>query len=98
MPTLRTTRTPASKCPDCGKRLNAATSLEGDIQPTANNALSVCIACGALLKYGVGLIPELLSKSEMGTLPTSTLELLLKAQGIVFQMKQQRQRAKFRDN
>jgi hypothetical protein len=46
-------RTPESACLSCGKRLDAAGLLDGQpIEPPGDGDTTLCIGCGAVMKYG----------------------------------------------
>jgi hypothetical protein len=97
---MRTTRVPISPCPQCGAKLDAATSVNGEMNavPDGKHEVTICINCGALLKFGLGLILEPLTVADMGSIPTATLAELAKAQRIVLDMRLERRRGNFRNN
>jgi len=97
---MRTTRVPISPCPQCGAKLDAATHVNGDQNkvPDREECVTICINCGALLKWGVGLILEPLTVADMGSIPTGVLGELAKAQRIVLDMRLERRRGNFRNN
>lgn len=45
---------PESMCLNCGKRLNAATALAGEIGPQPGN-FTVCLDCGHLMVFAADL-------------------------------------------
>lgn len=50
------TRLPLTLCPECGYALDAATSMTGQWSPSPG-ALTLCLSCGALLRFDDDLRP-----------------------------------------
>lgn len=50
IPIKDTTRLPASKCPECGEKVDAATHVSSMEMPSPGD-VSLCLYCGALLEY-----------------------------------------------
>ncbi|MGI4876683.1 MAG: hypothetical protein ACRYG4_04285 [Janthinobacterium lividum] len=83
---MTTTRVPAQPCPHCGVELSAATST---MQPDEDEAapdpgdLTVCIKCGVILRFGVGMIVERLTRAQFDALPPEIMQQLAKVQSTI---------------
>lgn len=58
------TRTKMSLCPSCGKPLDCATALDGNSKPKFGD-VSVCLYCGEILSFGLGLVLQPLTDEQM---------------------------------
>jgi hypothetical protein len=47
---MTTTQMPMSQCPACGYKMNAASGIDTNAAPRTND-FSVCIECGAALRF-----------------------------------------------
>ena len=54
----------ADKCPSCGQLLNAATDADDSDQRPKPDDRSICIHCGALMKYSPSMRLVLLNGAE----------------------------------
>jgi hypothetical protein len=57
-------RTPVTRCPVCGHKLDAATAVNGK-RPPIPGAVSVCIRCSALLIFDQDLNLRKLAKQDL---------------------------------
>ena len=59
-------RIQGSNCPSCGKFLDGASSVSdpGRSGPSPGD-LSICIACGTIVKFGENLKLEIVSENEL---------------------------------
>jgi hypothetical protein len=71
---------PKSACPDCGHEMDRAMSTTNDGEPTVGD-LSVCIGCGALLRFGEGLRLERLD--DFTGIDAETIDHALTARRLV---------------
>lgn len=72
---MRTTTTPTSRCPACGYVIDRASSVEGDATPTPGD-FSVCMDCGAVLRFDAALRVRLASGDEVAALPIKLRNML----------------------
>jgi len=61
------TRTPESRCLNCGKKLDALGGIDTDDAPEPGN-LVLCIACGAVMMIADDLTPRGMTREEMDDL------------------------------
>jgi len=76
---IDTFHTPVQSCLKCGKEMSAATSVKGKGAPTVGSA-TVCLYCGHLMEFGVGLILQ--EPSDQMIVEIAGDKYLLKAQQI----------------
>lgn len=76
---------PPSVCPVCGRRADAATSLRGDFEP-ASGDLSLCISCGAVLKFDAELQLQRVDPNEVAALPPAIRAELDRTRGAITSM------------
>ncbi len=67
-----------SKCPTCGKKLNAAKALEEQSTPVAGD-ISICFYCGSILSFQEDLSMKRMDIDELLSLPKDLQETLRKA-------------------
>lgn len=68
-------RIPESRCPQCRARCTAVTQAFGaDQVPSPENALSLCMECGALLEFGADWAPRVVTAQGEAALPKETRE------------------------
>lgn len=67
------TRLPICHCPTCNELLDAA--FHPNSSPSEND-LSVCMYCGAFLKFNEHLYLRLLSPQEISELPSDKLKIM----------------------
>lgn len=58
------TRTRMTPCPSCGKPLDCATGVDGKSKPKFGD-VSVCLYCGEILSFGMGLVLQPLTDEQM---------------------------------
>lgn len=89
-----TSRVPRTLCPVCARPLDAATSVDKVAVPTPeegeNCSITVCIGCGAVLKFGGELRLIRMTKREIEALPDETFKTVSRVQGAVFYLIQKR--------
>lgn len=78
----RTTKTEETCCPQCGMKISAATSTEGDHKPTPGD-LSVCLYCATPLVFTDGLKLRKMTDLDLLALPFSELRQVRAAQTTV---------------
>lgn len=89
-------RTPECACLNCGRLMNAAGSTDGSpIPPPAEGDLSVCLRCGAVMKYDSAGKVRGMTQAEMDKLKADTEQMNMLAKlvrGIRFvrQLREQR--------
>jgi hypothetical protein len=59
-----TTRLPETRCPWCGKKIDAVSHLTGDFVPKPGD-LTVCLGCNGTLVIGADHAPRLPLKAEI---------------------------------
>lgn len=74
-----THRLPAAICPWCRTPFDAATGALGRAHPKVGD-LSVCIRCGGLIEFGIGLVPQRASEAILAAEPPETRALIRKMQ------------------
>lgn len=52
------------KCPKCNEQMDGVTSISGIDDTPDENSISVCIKCGAILRFDKDLMPQLMSNRE----------------------------------
>lgn len=57
-------------CPGCGKRIDAATSIDGEASPTPGD-VTVCAFCASVLMFEPGLSLRRVSDQELAQLPAA---------------------------
>lgn len=70
---------PKALCPWCGHRLDGATGIDTDARPEVGD-LSVCIRCGGLIEFGIGLVPQRGSDAMLAAEPLETRDIIRLAQ------------------
>jgi hypothetical protein len=50
-----TTATAKRLCPECGKLIGAATSIDGEVKPTPERGVGVCLNCGTIFRFNKDL-------------------------------------------
>jgi hypothetical protein len=66
MSDMLTTRYAETRCPWCGKRVDAATPMEKPLIPKPND-LGVCLGCGGTMIFGQDLRPRAPTARELAT-------------------------------
>jgi hypothetical protein len=78
-----------SPCPQCGKKLGAATNIDGKAHSPRPGDLSVCAYCGLMLTFNEdGRCRELL-RQEFFELPDDKALLMIRAQRLILTRKHQ---------
>lgn len=89
-----TSRTPLMVCPVCARPLDAATSVRGVEFPTPETAksvsMTVCIGCGAILKFGAELRLIRMTRQELEALPDKDFKDLSRVQQSIMYLIQKR--------
>jgi len=78
-------QTPPMECPECLKMMEAATSV-GGVDDPAPGDLSLCIYCGAPLKFGDKLELLRLTDDDMKALGEDERRQVLLAQKVVLML------------
>lgn len=92
-------RLKADKCPNCGYKLDAATSATGAGDPSPGD-LTVCVRCAAVLVFTSEMAHRKFSEEETQGLDPETRALVVKAQQAIMwvqyeeQLQTMRQRAR----
>ncbi len=68
----KTSRQPASPCPDCGKNLNAATALESDAVPEPGD-MGICFGCQGVHVFTDTMGRRRPTEAEIALLPLDVL-------------------------
>lgn len=69
-------RLPPSRCPHCGKRLNAAGVVDGTAPLPRPDDLTICFGCGEALTFDRGLRLRAIRASELaGLTPEEAADL-----------------------
>jgi hypothetical protein len=76
-------------CPQCRYTFNAATVIQGAGPPEPGD-LTLCIRCGSILGWNFRMELEALSVAAIRELDTETLQLLARAQRLIFKGKAER--------
>lgn len=87
-------RLPNSPCPVCGKKLDAASESTGAPVKPVEGDFSVCLYCGALLRFGAHLVIVKASLDELMQLQTEqplTFKHLMEIRDQARVLRQQRQ-------
>lgn len=61
-------RLPLTQCPRCGKKLDAASTLDGLAPLPQPNDIMVCFACGGALKYDDHMGLQTMTLAELSAL------------------------------
>ena len=72
---MLTTHTKMSCCPQCGKTLDAASSLDGDNTPGEGD-LSICTGCGEILVFNEDTSLRELTEKDINQIPNEVLDKL----------------------
>lgn len=67
--------TPASECPECGKKLDAATGVQADQAPRPGD-VSICIYCRTWLRFTDDLTLRIMTKEDLEEMPLDVLEIM----------------------
>jgi hypothetical protein len=59
-----------SRCPSCGKKIDAATHLEEHVRPKPGD-FTVCFGCAVLLRFDQNLRPGPLDEKDLAALDNS---------------------------
>lgn len=70
-----TTQMDASNCPDCGKKLNAATDIESDAIPEPGD-IGVCLYCQGVHIFTETMGRRLPTEQEIASIPFLSLSQL----------------------
>jgi hypothetical protein len=62
---IKTTRVPATVCPGCGYKLDAASSMDGGDHTPQPGSPTLCLKCGELLIFDESLKPRSPSAAEL---------------------------------
>lgn len=76
-------RVPASNCPACQSEHDAASHPTNETAVPGPGDLTVCIDCGALLRFGQGLELEAVSPAELRALDAGTRGELVRVQSAI---------------
>lgn len=79
-----------SHCPNCGIKLDAASSMKGHIPEEGD--VSICIECAEILEYDDKLMLNKISKEKFEILPDSTIKQLRYYQKVIFEKNENRRR------
>jgi len=80
-----------SYCPNCQKLLDAAIAVGGSGSPRSGD-VTVCVYCGALLSFGVGLRLRVLTWDEVLALPLDVRQRLAVVQQVAAEFQAERAR------
>jgi hypothetical protein len=78
-----TPRLPLSRCPHCGKKLDAASRMEGPQPLPKPDDLTVCIGCGEVLAFDGRLHLRKVSATELATVARSVQAELRRTQRVI---------------
>ena len=76
-----------SRCPCCGYLMNAASSVDDNTHAPVPGDYSVCLQCGAFLRFGSRLRLGRISKLEMEQMDADTLMELSRVQRAISTMR-----------
>jgi RNase P subunit RPR2 len=63
-------------CPVCGHKIDAVTSMDGDVRVPTDGDVSICGECTAFLVFDKNLQSQLLTPDELLTLPDDIINTL----------------------
>jgi hypothetical protein len=79
---MRSDRVPAQPCPWCGKKLDAAASVDRE-HPPVEGDITVCLYCEGCIVFGAGLGLARLLRAERRALPAAKRRHLERVLGLV---------------
>lgn len=80
---MSTFEIPKTCCPECGKEIDRASSLDNEAEKPKPNDLSICLDCTSVSYYQEDLSLKLLPKEEYDNLPNDLKSQVKYAQALV---------------
>ncbi len=77
---MKTTRLPSATCPSCGKKLDAATTFDEDVEPSPGD-VTICLGCQDILIFTEELGLRRPTDQELETLPLLEISQMQRALG-----------------
>ncbi len=74
-------RVPASPCPECGAVLDGAEADDGGLPNQGD--FSVCVYCGCMSRYGVGLQLVRATAADLDQLPDDVLDEINRTRAMI---------------
>jgi hypothetical protein len=84
-------KVPESRCPSCGKLLDAATSITDPGASPSPDDMTICVGCGAILKFDKDLHLQELLQKDYDAIDTEDLLMITKMQTAVIETKRKMQ-------
>ena len=81
----KSARVPATECPICGKKLDAASSVSdtGAYHEPRPGSLTVCVACGGWLIFKADMTYRRMNADDIGALDSETHSMMMTLTKIV---------------